>query len=144
VVLVPETAVDIGEPLISLKIVLHSTGKIVTIVTLCCAIGLQWVALQSVAWTTMLFEYAKHAPLRQAIAQTFDGSRPCALCHAVNTGKKSEKKSEFQAATAKIDLICSARTICLLPPFTLFAYPASSFAYFDIGNSPPVPPPRSS
>jgi hypothetical protein len=141
---VPETSVDIGDPLISLGIVLRYTGKIVTIVTLCCAIGLHWVALQSVAWTTMLFEYSKHAPLRQAIAQTFDGSHPCALCHAVTTGKKSEKKSEFQAATAKIDLICSARTICLMPRCTLVAYPASNFAYLDIGNSPPVPPPRTS
>jgi hypothetical protein len=58
------------------------------------------VALQSVAWTTMLFEYSKHAPLRQAIAQTIDGSHPCAICHAVTMGKKSEKKSEFQAIAA--------------------------------------------
>jgi hypothetical protein len=140
----PDTGVDIGDSLISFGVVLRYTGQTVTIVTLCCAIGLHWVALQSVAWTTMLFEYSKHAPLRQAIAQTFDGSHPCALCHAVIKGKKSEKKSEFQAATAKIDLICPARTICLVFPFTLFAYPASSFAHLDIGNSPPVPPPRSS
>jgi siroheme synthase len=90
----------LATPLISLGIVLRYTGKIVTIVTLCCAIGLHWVALQSVAWTTMLFEYSKHAPLRQAIAQTIDGSHPCAICHAVTTGKKSEKKSEFQAIAA--------------------------------------------
>ena len=141
-VLVPGIGVDIGDPLVSLGVVLRYTGKIITIVALCCAFGLHWVALQSVAWTTMLFEYSKHAPLCQAIAQTFDGSHPCALCHAVTKGKKSEKKSEFQTPSAKIDLICSARVICLIPGFVQFEYGVINSSFSAIGDSPPVPPPR--
>ncbi|PYL86529.1 MAG: hypothetical protein DMF17_05875 [Verrucomicrobia bacterium] len=89
----------------SLVGVIRCVGRIVTILALCCAIGLHWIALQSVAWTTMVIEYSKHAPLCQAITQTFDGAHPCSLCHAVNTGKNSDKKSDFQSPTPKIDMI---------------------------------------
>ena len=34
---------------------LRCAGRIATIIALCCAIGLHWIALQSVAWTTMVF-----------------------------------------------------------------------------------------
>jgi hypothetical protein len=86
--------------------VLLCIGRIATIVALCCAIGLHWLVLQSVAWTTMLIEHSKGASLCQAIAQTFDGAHPCSLCHAVNKGKNSEKKSDLQSPTPKMDMIC--------------------------------------
>jgi len=130
-------------PFTSLVGVIRCVGRIVTIVALCCAIGLHWIALQSVAWTTMVIEYSKHAPLRQAIAQTFDGAHPCSLCHAVNTGKNSGKKSDFQSPTPKIDMICEARTIPLLPPFIPLEYATSDFSLSESRSSPPVPPPRS-
>jgi len=121
--------------------VLRCAGRIVTILALCCAIGLHWIALQSLAWTTMIIDYSKRAPLRQAITQTFDGAHPCSLCHAVNTGKNSEKKSD-QLATPKIDMICASRAISLVPPFIRFEYATSNFSVSDSGHSPPVPPPR--
>jgi hypothetical protein len=123
--------------------VLGYAGRVLTIFALCCAIGLHWVAIQSIGWTTMLIEYSKRVPLRQAIAQTFDGSHPCALCHVVTTGKKSEKKSEFQIPTPKIDLICLARVLRVVPPFVGFEYGAIDYSFSIIGDSPPVPPPRS-
>ncbi len=88
----------------------RAAGRFVTILALCCAIGLHWIALQSLAWTTMIVEYSKHAPLRAAITQTFDGAHPCSLCHAVNAGKNSEKKTDLQSTTPKIDMIYSVRT----------------------------------
>jgi len=63
--------------------------------------GLHWIALQSVAWTTMVIEYSKRAPLREAVAQTFDGAHPCSLCHAVAAGKKSEAGAAKIADTIK-------------------------------------------
>jgi hypothetical protein len=126
----------------SLAIVLRRAGRIITIFALCCAIGLQWIALQSLAWTTMLIDYSKLAPLCQAIAQTFDGAHPCTLCHAVNAGKNSEKKSDLQSPTPKIDMICASPAASLLRPFIPFEYPMCDFHSSQIGQSPPVPPPR--
>jgi hypothetical protein len=127
----------------SLAIVLRQVGRIATIAALCCAIGLHWVVLQSLAWTTMLVDYSKRAPLCQAIAQTFDGAHPCSLCHVVNRGKNSEKKSDLQSSTPKIDMICVSRAGHLTPPFVLFVYVVRDFCSSQIGRSPPVPPPRS-
>jgi hypothetical protein len=101
------------------------------------------MALQSVAWTNMVIDYSKRAPLRQAIAQTFDGMHPCSLCHAVNTGRNSEKKSDLQSLSPKIDMICAARAIRLLPPFRPFEFAAANFSLTERRHSPPVPPPRS-
>jgi hypothetical protein len=122
--------------------VLRQVGRIATIGALCCAIGLQWVVLQSFAWTSMLIEYSKGAPLCQAIAQTFDGAHPCSLCHAVATGKTSEKKTDAQSSVQRIDIICVARMIRLISPVALFDYTLRDFSVSEIEHSPPVPPPR--
>jgi len=91
----------------------------------------------------MIVEYSKHAPLRAAITQTFDGAHPCSLCHAVNTGKNSEKKTDLQSPTPKIDIICAVSTIRLIPAYTPFAYVPGTFSSPEITSAPPVPPPRS-
>jgi hypothetical protein len=122
--------------------VFRCVGCIATIGALCCAIGLHWIVLQSLAWTTMIIDYSKRAPLCQAITQTFDGAHPCSLCHVVNTAKNSEKKSDLQSLTPKIDIICVARAISLLPRFAPFEYPVSDFSSSERRHSPPVPPPR--
>jgi len=122
--------------------VLRCAGHIATIFALCCAIGLHWIALQSLAWTTMIIDYSKRAPLRQAITQTFDGGHPCSLCHAVNHGKNSERKSDLQSPSAEIDMICVSRAIRLVPPLRRFEYASADFSFSDIEKPPPVPPPR--
>jgi hypothetical protein len=111
---------------------------------LCCAIGLQWLALQSIAWTAMVVDNAKHVSLCRAIARTFDGAHPCNLCHIVNKGKTAEKKSDLQLLTPKIDIICTKRAITLLQPFVRFDYATSDFSVSAIVQSPTVPPPRNS
>ena len=97
------------------------------ICALCCAIGLQWVALQSIAWTAMIVNYSKHGTLCEAIAQTFDGAHPCSLCHIVNKGKTTEKKSDLQLLTPKIDMICTKRAITVVRPFAYVDYVAARF-----------------
>ena len=124
--------------------VFRCIGRIATIFALCCAIGLHWVALQSVAWTTMILDYSKRGSLCKAITQTFDGAHPCSLCHVVDRGKTTEKKSDLQLLTPKIDMICTKRAISLIRPCAYVDYVAGDFAVFKIGESPPVPPPRNS
>jgi hypothetical protein len=123
--------------------VFRCVARAVTIIALCCAIGLHWIALQSLAWATMIVDYSKRAPLCAAIAQTFDGAHPCSLCHVVNTGKNSEKKSDLQSATPKIDMICAPRADTIVRLFVPFEYAARDYFSVDLGRSPPVPPPRS-
>ena len=91
----------------------------------------------------MIVDYSKRASLSKAIAQTFDGAHPCSLCHIVSKGKACEKKSDLQTLAPKIDIICTKRAITLLPPFVHFEYLARDFSLSEIGDSPPVPPPRS-
>jgi hypothetical protein len=133
----------LNELIASLAIVFRCVARVATIIALCCAIGLHWIALQSVAWTTMIIDYSKRAPLREAVTQTFDGAHPCSLCHAVSTGKNSEKKSDLQSSTPKIDMICAPRAIRLLPPFRRFEYVSTDFSLSRIGQPPLIPPPRS-
>jgi hypothetical protein len=113
------------------------------ILALCLSLGLHWLALQSVAWTTMLVANARHAPLSEAVARTFDGNHPCDLCHAVATGKKSEKKSDLPSTIAKMDLICTTRTLTCLPPWAPYVYARTRSAIPKRFQAPPVPPPRS-
>ena len=122
--------------------VLRCTCRALTVLALCCAIGLHWMALQSLAWTTMIIDYSKRAPLCQAITQTFDGAHPCSLCRAVNAGKNSQKKSDLQAPTPKIDMISVRQMAAMLRPFVPFEYAAGDFSFDNVGHSPPVPPPR--
>jgi hypothetical protein len=121
--------------------VIRWIARAVTIFALCCAIGLQWLALQSIAWTAMIVDYSKNASLCQAIAKTFDGAHPCSLCKIVNKG--AEKKSDLQLPTPKIDMICASCATSLLQPFVPVEYAARDFSFDRVGRSPPVPPPRS-
>lgn len=123
--------------------VIASIGRAATILALCLSLGLHWLALQSVAWTAMLVVNARYAPLREAVAETFDGAHPCELCHAVATGKKTEKKSEVLPTVAKMDLICTLRMRTWLPPWVFYEYPWLNSAIPKRLQSPPVPPPRS-
>jgi hypothetical protein len=122
--------------------VLHWVGRIFMVVALCCAIGLHWIALQSLAWTSMLVQYSKCARLGQAIEQTFNGAHPCALCHVVNKGTASQKKSNTQSSVSKIDILCVARTLPFLPASIPFDYVARNSSLDEFGYSPPSPPPR--
>jgi hypothetical protein len=118
-------------------------GRATTIVALCLALGFQWFALQSVAWATMLAANARHAPLTEAVAKTFDGAHPCMICHAVAAGKTSGKKSDFPTTGAKMDLICATLTLAWERPSEPFDYAPTQFAIPKHLPTPPVPPPRS-
>lgn len=90
----------------------------------------------------MLVANARHAPLSEAVAKTFDGGHPCDLCHAVAEGKKSEKKSEVLPFVTKMDLICTRRTPTCGPPSVPYDFPRVSCAIPERAQAPPVPPPR--
>ncbi len=121
---------------------MKSIGRTLLIAALCLSLGGQWVALQSVAWATMLVSNSRHAPLGVAVAQTFDGAHPCGLCHAVAGGQKSEKDSASLPAVVKLDLICPARVVALAPAATPYEYDSFSVTVPKLFLAPRVPPPR--
>jgi hypothetical protein len=116
-------------------------SRFLVILALCFAIGLHWCALQSIAWTTMVIEYSKDAPFAEALAKTFDGQHPCSLCHAVQTGKKSEHKNNVRTVT-KIDFYCAASANPRTHEFLPFDYPADATPSIARTDSPLTPPPR--
>jgi hypothetical protein len=122
--------------------VLCVIGRFTTVVALCFAIGLQWIALQSVAWTTMMIQNAKQASFCEAVKRTFDGNHPCSLCHVVNKGKSSEQKRDAQSPTPRVDMISVARLVTVLPLAIPFQYELLDCVSFALEHSPPVPPPR--
>jgi hypothetical protein len=122
--------------------VLGVASRIITIIALCSAIGVHWLALQSVAWTAMILQNTKQVSFCEAVKRTFDGAHPCALCHVVNKGKASEQKREMQTSFAKIDIVCVSRNIRLLPRQIPFEYVTSNSRLSESDYSPLVPPPR--
>jgi hypothetical protein len=90
----------------------------------------------------MIIDYSKRGTLCQAIAQTFDGAHPCSLCRVVNKAKSTEKKTDLQVLTPKVDMICPTRETTRVQPFVQFDYATTSFSVSEIRHSPAVPPPR--
>jgi hypothetical protein len=123
--------------------VIRWVARAVTIFALCCAIGLQWLALQSIAWTAMIVDYSKQDSLCRAIAKTLDGAHPCSLCHVVNRASTAGRKADLHLLTPKIDMICASRAFSWFQPFISFVYAQRDFSFDKVGRSPPVPPPRS-
>ena len=116
-------------------------SRFLVIAALCFSIGLHWCALQSIAWTTMVIEYSKNAPFKEALAKTFDGQHPCSLCHAVQTGKKSEQKNNVRTVT-KIDFYCATCPGSCVQDFLRFDYSAEATPTVARVESPLTPPPR--
>jgi hypothetical protein len=90
----------------------------------------------------MIVDNAKRVSLCHAIAKTLDGAHPCSLCRIVNKAKTAEKKSDLHPLTPKIDIICTQRAVTFVSSFISFDYASNNFPVSEVGQSPPVPPPR--
>ena len=105
--------------------------------------GTHWLALQTVAWAGMIVSYSETAPLRTALAETFDGQHPCPLCKAIAAGKKSEKKNDFTLQSKKLEFPPAPDNVTPVAPshfqFLPLADNASAKTLF---HTPPTPPPR--
>lgn len=120
---------------------MRALGRFLTVVALCLAVGLHWLALQSVAWTTMVVKYSQRVSLVEAVAQTFDGQHPCGLCHAVQKGKSSEKKNDL-SAPRRLDLFPPSPVAARVAEFTDVQFALRTLCAIPRVDSPPTPPPR--
>jgi hypothetical protein len=106
--------------------------------------GAQWVVLQVTAWTGMLVARSQTSGVAEAVATTFDGKHPCAMCNAISAGQKEQKPTEFPALKAmeEIRLVIADRVA--LPPRPVTGEVVwLDFLGSDLqrAEAPPVPPP---
>ena len=104
--------------------------------------GGHWLAMQSLAWTEMLVVYSRDAQLTEAVAKTFDGQHPCALCETIEQGKKSERHAPVEMAKAKPVFVLpesSALVRCEGIPWEQALPRTNGELLFE---RPAVPPPR--
>ncbi|MGA9780236.1 MAG: hypothetical protein ACLPRE_09220 [Limisphaerales bacterium] len=117
-------------------------GKWVVVAMLVVSTGIHWVALQTVAWAGMIVSYSEKAPLKTALAETFDGKHPCPLCRAIAAAKKSEKKNEFTLQTQKLEFPPAKENPVLIAPSDFQLLPQANFFADSLMQKPPTPPPR--
>jgi hypothetical protein len=118
-------------------------GKWLVIILLVLTTGTHWLALQTVAWTTMLAANLTISSLSQAVSDTFDGEHPCPLCKTVAAGKKAEKESEATAPVLKMEYPPVTDQIALFAPAAFSLLPQANIFADSLSHKPPLPPPRS-
>ena len=104
--------------------------------------GGHWLALQSLAWTGMLVKYSHEAQLAEAVAKTFDGQHPCALCVSIEQGKKSERHAPVELAKVKPVFVLPVGGVlvrCVGVPWVRALAETRGELRFE---QPAVPPPR--
>lgn len=118
---------------------------IIAILLMSLSLGWHWVALQSVAWTTMVLERSQHTSLASALASTFDGQHPCSLCQWVREGKAADH-ADGSTVIPLLSLEATPQAAWTLIPVTpvesvLKRPPTAQWS--PRGTTPPLQPPRS-
>lgn len=110
--------------------------------------GGHWLVLQSVAWARMIVEFSQRDPLGTAIAKTFDGRHPCALCLQVRQGQAEERergeKLPWEKREKVPELFYDAHRAALpaVPTIPAESPGVALDFFYDFVESPPKPPPR--
>lgn len=91
----------------------------------------------------MLIDNLTTTSFSLAVQRTFDGNHPCALCKAIDEGKKSERKSDTLVPLKKFEGINAGVAIVFFPSAS-FPTITTQAAFLDTHlHAPPTPPPRS-
>lgn len=86
--------------------VLRVSGRLVAAVALFFIAGGHWGALQTVAWTKMIWEYSQRdGSLVAGAKKTFDGEHPCRMCESIKEAKGKEDRSPALAVAKKVELL---------------------------------------
>ncbi len=127
---------------------LRITGVSACFLALLVMTGGHWFALQSFAWVRMTLEFSHNDTLRGALARTFSGRYPCALCLKVKKGwqqqQDQERRSPWLGADKMPEMVWTFRLL-KAPLAVQLPAPAGVFSsqfFYDFSESPPTPPPR--
>lgn len=134
--------VDGNNPLTDDWPVFRKFGQVLMIFAALSATGTHWLALQSVAWTTMLAENLHKASWEHAVQCTFDGKHPCCLCKQIAKEKQSEKKSDVQVEVKQLEYSYTRFEFVFCPPSHFYEVHAASDAAVSLTQAPSLPPPK--
>ncbi len=113
------------------------------VLTICLSLGLQWAALQGIAWTGMLINFARDGgSLTEAMSKTFDGEHPCPLCKAVEKGSKQEQDKTVQSPIKKMDAVLLTVSNLIAPQGRRVDYPTVEQRGARRAMPPPGEPPK--
>jgi hypothetical protein len=110
-----------------------------------CANGALWDAVQVFAWAKMFRDYSRVMPMAQALALTFDASKPCELCTLAQGGQDATREGQSAAALGdhgKLVLVSLAATPMLLAVQEESWPGLDHEAGLTRTDAVPVPPPR--
>jgi hypothetical protein len=93
------------------------------VVTICLSLGLQWAALQGIAWTGMLISFSQEGSLIEAMEKTFDGAHPCALCKVVEEGEKQDQNTAVKSPLKKMEALMAQVLTLIAPSGQRMIYP---------------------
>jgi hypothetical protein len=117
-------------------------GRVFVVFALVATLGVHWVLLQTVAWTTMLASNLQSGSLHDAMTKTFDGEHPCCLCKAIAAAKKSEQKNQITFEKQKLDFTPTEKNLVLIAPSRLEPPTQKDCSSESVPRKPPTPPPR--
>ena len=108
-------------------------------------IGGPWAVLQTVAWTKMIVDYSQGTTLGEAVAKTFDGEHPCALCKKISKAKTERPMAPGTASFMPKDFsfLAVQRVSLMVPEGSQFnhflrAYPAMAGPIDDLPTPVPI------
>jgi len=120
----------------------HRLAKFFMLIAAVQILGGHWAVLQTVAWTTMLVDYAQQDSLTVAVAKTFDGAHPCQLCHTVKEGRQEEQKKQAPTTIAKLDAVLASAIQLPLRSEAPRVFFSVALQPREVVLSPLTPPPR--
>ena len=109
-------------------------------------IGLNWTALQMVAWAGMTMSNARTMDLAVALEEAVGGEQSCVVCSFANLQRESDLESPWNSSQSAFDLkgvMVNPQIVLGLCPFSLVP-PERDDAFFHQYSSPPDPPPEKS
>lgn len=128
--------------------VLRIAGILACSLSLLAMSGGHLFALQSLAWVRMVIEYSRNDSIQNALAKTFSGEHPCALCLKVQKSWNEKQKQE-----SELPLLASESFSEAVWVFELVTIPEAPTApaqprifdtdfFYSLSGTPPKPPPR--
>lgn len=85
--------------------------------------GGHWGMLQLVAWTSMVIDFSREAPVATAVSMTFDGHNPCLLCKTVERGLADDGSVTPTPERAKLGKLIKADAVIEVMVFASGATP---------------------